>query len=123
MSIVYGVALLLVARPHTPVRLVQIAAAALVLATLYELFRISYYGALLPNSAIAKDPTATDWRRGWYSLKDFLSPYVLWIPIAVVASVFLFALGSGGSQSGDARRLPPAATERSRRRPSRPRRR
>ncbi len=92
MSVVYGIALLFVARPHTRRRVLGIIAAAVALPALYELFRISYYGALLPNDVTAKDPSRPDWHQGWLYLTDFIKPYLLWIPILLIGVVLVLAL-------------------------------
>jgi arabinofuranosyltransferase len=70
----------------------------------YELFRISYYGALVPNTAFAKEAFRSDWAQGWRYLADFNHPYRLWVPLALVAvpllAVSIYRLGqSGGPNS------------------------
>jgi arabinofuranosyltransferase len=94
ISVVYLAALLVVARPYTARRTMKIIGAAVLLPALYEVFRIFYYGALLPNDVAAKDPTRPDWHQGWLYFKDFISPYWLWIPIVFIAVALVVALRS-----------------------------
>jgi arabinofuranosyltransferase len=53
----------------------------------YEIFRMGYYGLLVPNTAVAKESTRELWWRGWIYLADFIGPYHLWAPglLAVAA--------------------------------------
>jgi arabinofuranosyltransferase len=66
-------------------------AAALPLA--YEVFRMGYYGLLVPNTAVVKEATATDVGLGLKYLTDFASPYHLWIPALLLAATAPFAVG------------------------------
>lgn len=50
-----------------------------------ELFRVGYYGALLPNTAYAKEAGSPRIGRGWEYLTDFLGPYWLWVPLLLLA--------------------------------------
>src|SRR5207248_576377 len=43
----------------------------------YEVFRMGYFAALEPNTALAKEAGIADWSRGWTYLTDFLDPYKL----------------------------------------------
>jgi arabinofuranosyltransferase len=61
-------------------------ALALLPAVLYEVFRIAYYGALLPNTAYAKEAGALLPSRGWHYLVDFAGPIWLWVPVVVLAA-------------------------------------
>ena len=64
---------------------------AAALPLLYEIFRASYYGVLVPNTALAKDSAGTYWSQGWNYLVDFVGPYWLFVPVIAigVAAVFL----------------------------------
>ena len=63
---------------------------ALALPVLSELFRMGYYGILVPNTALAKDSGGTYWSDGWNYLVDLVAPYWLWIPLlALVATAVL----------------------------------
>jgi arabinofuranosyltransferase len=59
-----------------------IAATAVPLA--YEVFRMGYFGAVVPNSAIAKEALLPNWSRGWAYLRNFVGPYQLWFPLVIV---------------------------------------
>jgi arabinofuranosyltransferase len=50
----------------------------------YEIFRAGYYGLLVPLPALAKEASATYWSRGAAYLWDFVQPYWLAAPLAVV---------------------------------------
>lgn len=55
----------------------------------YQVFRMGYYGLLVPNTAVAKDASSTRFHQGFVYLADFASPYHLWIPLAVLLVLFL----------------------------------
>ncbi len=52
----------------------------------YQVFRMGYFAALVPNTALAKEATAPYWSQGWRYLVDFAGPYALWIPLLAVAA-------------------------------------
>lgn len=54
----------------------------------FEIFRMGYYGLLVPSTALAKDAAADKWSQGVIYLSNFNRPYALW-----VAGVLLAALG------------------------------
>jgi len=58
------------------------AAAAIPLA--YQIFRMGYFGTLLPNTALAKEASAVFWGRGLDYLGDLSSSYLLWVPIPLL---------------------------------------
>jgi len=64
-------------------------AAALALPLTYQVFRMGYFGALVPNTAIAKESFLPNWSRGWSYLKDFMGPYRLWFPLTVLTALEL----------------------------------
>jgi arabinofuranosyltransferase len=41
---------------------------ALALPLAYQVFRMGYYGSLVPNTALAKEGSSTNWERGWRHL-------------------------------------------------------
>ncbi len=55
----------------------------------YQVFRMGYYGLLVPNTAVAKDASSTRFHQGFVYLADFTSPYRLWIPLLVLLVLFL----------------------------------
>ncbi len=52
----------------------------------YQIFRMGYYGLLVPHTAVAKSASGSQWSNGWTYLADFNQPYQTWI-IAVLALV------------------------------------
>jgi len=65
---------------------------ALALPVLTELFRMGYYGILVPNTALAKDSGGTYWSDGWNYLVDFVVPYWLWVPLLALAVTAVLVL-------------------------------
>jgi arabinofuranosyltransferase len=94
--------LLLVARPapKRAARLRLVLWAALVPCA-YELFRMGYYAALEPNTALAKEAGQADWLRGLRYLKDFVLPYYLFIPVGALLGAAAYELR--GSVQADRR--------------------
>jgi len=62
------------------------------LPVLSELFRVGYYGILVPNTALAKDAGGTYWSQGWNYLVDLVAPYWLWVPLLAVVAVAVVVL-------------------------------
>jgi len=59
--------------------------AALVLPVAYQVFRMGYYGSLVPNTAVAKEATRAYWSAGvTYLRKTLVDSYALWLPIAAL---------------------------------------
>ena len=81
-------ALWYIARPPGR-RLAVLAAIAGALPLAYQVFRMGYYGLLVPNTAVAKDASSTRFHQGLVYLADFASPYHLWIPLLVLLLLFL----------------------------------
>lgn len=59
-----------------------VAAALLPLA--YQVFRMGYFAALVPNTALAKEAGLADWPRGWAYAWDFVATYALWLPLPLL---------------------------------------
>jgi arabinofuranosyltransferase len=57
----------------------------------YQVFRMGYYGLLIPNTAVAKESSRPLWGRGAVYLADLIAPHLLWVP-AVLAVVLLAVL-------------------------------
>ncbi|NUU22033.1 MAG: hypothetical protein HOV68_11055, partial [Streptomycetaceae bacterium] len=55
----------------------------------YEVFRAGYYGVLLPLPAIAKEASGSDWGRGADYARDFVAPYILWLPLLALAAMIV----------------------------------
>ena len=70
-------------RAREAARLALIAGA---LPAAYQIFRMGYFAALVPNTALAKEASASYWSQGWRYTLDFAGPYVLWLPLLAVAA-------------------------------------
>lgn len=57
---------------------------ALVIPVCYQIFRMGYYAALVPNTALAKDASGARWEEGLDYLFDYVQPYAVWLPIGLV---------------------------------------
>ncbi|MFE3199654.1 hypothetical protein [Embleya sp. NPDC059237] len=97
-------ALALIHRPR-PRRAAALTATATALPLAYEIFRMGYYGVLLPLPAITKEAGASDWTRGWAYVRDLADPYHLWLPLLT-----LTALGTAGVLTTRRRTAPTTAT-------------
>ncbi|AKA97580.1 flagellar motor control protein ZomB [Corynebacterium ulcerans] len=54
----------------------------------YEIFRMGYYGLIVPQTAVAKSAKLSDWASGWMYLRDFNDPYGM-----VIAALLVLAVG------------------------------
>ena len=50
----------------------------------YEIFRMGYYGLLVPGTALAKDAAGDKWSQGMIYLSNFIAPYAVWIPVVLL---------------------------------------
>jgi arabinofuranosyltransferase len=57
---------------------------ALALPVAYQIFRMGYYGNLVPNPALAKEASRARWGQGWDYLRRAVDPYVLWLPLILL---------------------------------------
>ncbi|OBF63075.1 hypothetical protein A5753_13715 [Mycobacterium sp. 852002-51971_SCH5477799-a] len=59
----------------------------------YEIFRMGYYGLLVPGTALAKDAAGDKWSQGMIYLFNFDAPYAVWIPLVLLVplGLLLFA--------------------------------
>lgn len=76
------------ARPDLRGRLVVLGSAA-ALPGLWQLFRMGYYGSLLPNTAFAKEASLARWDQGWRYFVDTIGTYWIFVP---VAALLIFAV-------------------------------
>ena len=67
----------------------------------YQIFRMGYYGLLVPQTALAKDASGSKWGQGLIYLDNFVSPYALWIP-AIVLIALGWVLCAGRLPAADA---------------------
>ncbi|WP_299570534.1 flagellar motor control protein ZomB [uncultured Williamsia sp.] len=89
LTLVGALALLVVVASPMRWRLrVAFVVVAAVLPVGYQIFRMGYYGLLVPNTAVAKDASGSKWEQGFRYLGNLFSPYVLLLPVivAVVAA-------------------------------------
>jgi arabinofuranosyltransferase len=70
-------------------RLAVLAAIAGAVPLAYQVFRMGYYGLLVPNTAVAKDASSLRFHQGFVYLADFTSPYRLWIALLILLVLFL----------------------------------
>jgi arabinofuranosyltransferase len=71
-------------------RRVALLAAAVAVPVAYQVFRMGYFGSVVPNTAVAKEGGSTNLERGWLYLQDVVDPYWLWVPgLALVAGAYL----------------------------------
>ncbi len=75
--------------------LVVFVGAFLALPVLSELFRIGYYGTLVPNTALAKDASGSYWSQGWKYLLDLVMPYWLFLPVAIIVVTVVVLVSRG----------------------------
>ncbi|MGI5352743.1 hypothetical protein ACQEU8_31860 [Streptomyces sp. CA-250714] len=109
VSAVFLVALWLMRRPTLRTTLGW-AAAALALPVAYEVFRAGYYGVLVPLPAIAKEASGTQWEYGFGYLLNTLDPYVLWVPLGLLAAFGLYELVRARVRHAPGRPAPDART-------------
>lgn len=92
LALTGGLALvmMLIAVSGWRLRLLIVAAGGL-LPVGYQIFRMGYYGLLVPGTALAKDATGDKWSQGFVYLANFNAPYWLWVPavLLVVLAVLL----------------------------------
>jgi arabinofuranosyltransferase len=60
----------------------------------YQVFRMGYYGLVVPGTAIAKDASGSKWQQGFLYLTNFDQPYRLWAPVMLLAAIGLVLFAS-----------------------------
>lgn len=101
MTAALGVWLLVVAQGWRLRFLVLCVAATLPVG--YQIFRMGYFGLLVPNTAIAKESSRALWARGFVYLLDFVHAYGLYLVAAVAAAglvTVLLSLGGDRVRTG-----------------------
>lgn len=88
LALVGGAALvlMLIAARGKRRRLVIVVAGGL-LPVAYQIFRMGYYGLIVPITALAKDATGSKWTQGLVYLTNFNGPYLLWVPVLLTAAL------------------------------------
>lgn len=100
------VSLLLVwpARPSLRGRLAVIGSAT-ALPGLWQVFRMGFYGALVPNTAFAKEASLAWWDQGWKYFVDTVGTYALAIPLTAVVALAVIPRVTASVREGDGRRV------------------
>jgi arabinofuranosyltransferase len=93
-------AAVVIARRSRGVELVWLLVGCFALPGLYELFRMGYYGILVPNTALAKDAGGAYWSQGWNYLVDLVAPYWLLVPLLTLLAVVAMLSTRGPSRVG-----------------------
>ncbi|MBU9767170.1 hypothetical protein FR943_25485 [Mycobacterium sp. TNTM28] len=68
-------------------RRVLIVVAGGLLPVAYQIFRMGYYGLIVPGTAVAKDASGSKWSQGFTYLSNFNQPYLLWVPVMLLAAL------------------------------------
>ena len=110
LALIGGAALLmmLIAERGWRRRAVIVAAGGLVPVG-YQIFRMGYYGLLVPQTAIAKDATGSKWDQGLVYLANFAAPYALWVPVLLLAGLGVATLAARRGNPAPAGRIRLAA--------------
>ena len=83
MSAAFLVVLFALPGPRGGRRMLEIAklsGLALALPVAYQVFRMGYFAATVPNTALAKEAGEAYWGQGLLYVRDFVGTYWLWIP-------------------------------------------
>jgi len=84
------VMMLIAVRGWRPRVLIVVAGGLLPVA--YQIFRMGYYGLLVPGTALAKDASGKKWSQGFVYLANFNGPYLLWLPAISLAVLGVLVL-------------------------------
>ena len=60
----------------------------------YQIFRMGYYGLLVPGTALAKDAAGDKWSQGVTYLLNFDAPYAVWVPLVLLAMLGALVLAA-----------------------------
>lgn len=94
LALVGGLALvMMLVASHGWRRRLLIVVAGGLLPVLYQVFRMGYYGLVVPGTAIAKDASGSKWSQGFVYLANFNHPYLLWMPLVLLAGLGVLLLG------------------------------
>ncbi|WP_276131564.1 flagellar motor control protein ZomB [Mycobacterium kyogaense] len=93
LALIGGVALvmMLIATTGWTARLILVVAGGLI-PVAYQIFRMGYYGLLVPGTALAKDASGAKWDQGFVYLANFNRPYLLWAPAILLIGLGLMVL-------------------------------
>ncbi|MFV8161701.1 flagellar motor control protein ZomB [Mycobacterium sp. 134] len=73
-------------------RRVLILVAGGLLPVAYQIFRMGYYALIVPGTAVAKDASGAKWSQGFTYLSNFNQPYLLWVPVMLLAALSVVLL-------------------------------
>jgi arabinofuranosyltransferase len=59
-----------------------------------EIFRMGYYGLLVPGTALAKDAAGDKWSQGMIYLSNFNVPYAVWVPVVLLVPLGLLLMAA-----------------------------
>jgi len=76
--------LMMLIAARTRARRGLIVAAGGLLPVAYQVFRMGYYGLLVPGTALAKDAAGDKWSQGMTYLANFEAPYAMWVPAVLL---------------------------------------
>ena len=75
-------------------RRVLIVVAGGLLPVAYQIFRRGYYALIVPGTAVAKDASGAKWSQGFTYLSNFNNPYLLWVPVLLLAALGVVLLAT-----------------------------
>ncbi len=84
-SVSFLIGVLVTTKPLTWRSVLRILSLMGALPVAYQVFRMGYFGSLVPNTALAKEAGDALWVRGLAYALDLVNPYFLWVPMAAVA--------------------------------------
>lgn len=85
------VSLVLVLRPR-PRRAVAWVVVAGAVPAVYQVFRMGYYGMVVPATALAKEASVARWAQGLRYVEDLVTPYALVVPVVLLATATVLLL-------------------------------
>ncbi len=95
LAVMGGLALIMMLiAAHTWRRRGLIVAAGGLLPIAYQIFRMGYYGLLVPGTALAKDAAGDKWAQGVTYLLNFDAPYAVWVPLVLLAVLGVLVLAA-----------------------------
>jgi arabinofuranosyltransferase len=95
LAVMGGLALIMMLiAARTWQRRVLIVAAGGFLPVVYQIFRMGYYGLLVPGTALAKDAAGDKWSQGMIYLSNFNAPYALWAPLVLLVPLGLLLMAA-----------------------------
>ncbi len=98
-SLALLVAVVVITRPSRRAALAAVAW-ALALPVAYQVFRMGYYAAVVPNTALAKAAGSPRVDQGWFYLTNTVEPYWLVVPLLAVVVWFVAGRRPGTGRTG-----------------------